>query len=103
MLVVPIILSLFVFYKYNEDWNRENIQTVIDGLIKAEKSATVNDGLRVAVGLGSCIDVIAPAISTLEELGLTSPAEAEISKNIQDLESFSKVFTYYFKYGAAAE
>lgn len=96
-------MALIAFYKRNQDLNKENIQYVIDGLIKAENSVNVSDGLRVAVGFGSCVDIITPAMSAIEELNLTHPTNPEIIDDITDLDDFSSVFSYYFKYGAAAE
>ena len=102
-LIVPVLLLFVAFYKRSVDLNRENVQAVIDGLIKAEKSLNVTDGLKVAVGFGSCMDIITPAIATIEKLNLTSPTSPKIIHDIEDLDDFAKVFSYYFKYGAAAE
>ncbi|ESO06146.1 hypothetical protein HELRODRAFT_140484, partial [Helobdella robusta] len=58
---------------------------------------------KVAVGFGSCIDVIVPALEVLRLLNVTAPKVSQHHHAIHDLQQFTDAFAYFFSHGAAAE
>ncbi|KAH3852028.1 hypothetical protein DPMN_094521 [Dreissena polymorpha] len=76
---------------------------VLRGLLRAEKKVGVDKNIRIALGFGGCEDIIVNAQDVLQGLNYTSPANPEHVDDIESKEDFNKIFTYFFKQGAAAE
>ena len=58
---------------------------------------------RVALGLGSCLDVWVNATDLLEKMSLQPPAEPKHHGSIQGADQLAESFAYHFTHGAAAE
>jgi ADP-dependent glucokinase len=94
-------LVAVIVYRRQAETNR--LTAVLAGLLQAESSASLDSRLRVAVGFGSCVDVIGPALEILSRVGAVPPAETEHYDSVHNMEELQRMFTYYFQHGAAAE
>ena len=79
-----------------------NVANVLDGLLAAEREATVRLGASVAVGFGGCLDHVANAVAVLKHLGAGPPSKAENSDEVHNLAELQTTFAYYFSNGASA-
>lgn len=76
---------------------------VLRGLLAAEDAVPLDRDLRVAVGFGSCVDVIASAADVLRTLNASVPDDPQHFNTVHDQEEFERIFAYFFRHGAAAE
>ena len=81
----------------------ERMTAVLNGLLKAEQEAQLANPLRVAVGFGSCVDMIGPGLDILQRVGAVPPDKPEHYGSLQDMNELQRIFAYFFRHGAAAE
>eukprot|EP00794_Sanderia_malayensis_P019893 gene19893-21836_t len=79
------------------------IQRVLDGLLKEERSVNITKDLRVAVGFGSCMDLIVDGIPLVKKLGLKPPDLPQHHDYFKSKEMIAEAFAYFLKEGAASE
>jgi len=58
---------------------------------------------KVAVGFGSCIDVVADGLSVLDKFEAVSPDVPEHHESLSNYDEFLKTFAYFYEHGAAGE
>lgn len=98
---LAFIFFIFAYIRY--DNTQEDLNKILKGLLKIEESARIGNGLRVAVGFGSCEDLIVSSSTLLERLGGDVPNEIKHHHLIHNTDEFLQMFTYFFRHGAAAE
>ena len=81
----------------------ERMTAVLNGLLKAEQEASLAHQLRVAVGFGSCVDMIGPGLDILERIGAVPPDKPVHHDSVQNVDELQRIFAYFFRHGAAAE
>ena len=83
-----------------EDAMRERMATVLDNLLHDEAHLDLGPR-RIAVGYGACQDLFINAKSLFanEE----APEEPEHYQEIHTAQQLTKMFAYFFQFGAAAE
>src|SRR6218665_2526416 len=99
--VSTLIILAAYFYRRRDD--AIHIDRVLAGLLEAENAVPLDSGIRVAVGFGSCVDVIGSAIDFLNDLKASVPENPQHFNTVRDQEEFEKIFAYFFRHGAAAE
>lgn len=82
---------------------KEKLSQVLKGLLRAEKKVGVDRSTRIAIGFGGCEDIFLSAEALLEKINFTAPNIPEHADNIRSETDFTKIFTYFFRQGAAAE
>lgn len=109
ILVGSILLTL-IFTALSEelpsgDGNEaDGVKSTILGLLRSENDYEKENQARVAVGFGSCLDVMVPALKAFEKLNLTQPPPPP-HRNfdfISSMEQFEETFAYFFQRGASA-
>ena len=98
--ILVVLLGIFI---YRRQLEANRVTAVLAGLLRAENSAALDSQLRVAVGFGSCVDVIGPGLKILDRVGAVVPEKTEHYDSLHNMEEFQRIFDYYFKHGAAAE
>ena len=98
-LLIIIIAYIYVKNKNEDDY----LERVLKGLIKEERSVNISKDLRVAVGFGSCMDIIVDGLDLLEKLGFQPPDEAAHHDLIGSEQELRETFAYFMREGAAAE
>jgi len=102
LLSVIVFIVAFVYHR-GVRLETERMTAVLNGLLKAEKEASLTHHLRVAVGFGSCVDMIAPGLDILERIGAVPPDTPGHFGSLQNLDELQRIFAYFFRHGAAAE
>lgn len=97
---VIALAVVFAAYLYNRYQLSSHLEATLQGLLRVESSAAVPPGLRVAVGVGSCRDIV---VQSKEVIYDRPPLEPEHFHSIASREQFLKVFAYFYQAGAAAE
>lgn len=104
--VSTLLSALIIFYAYyykkaSDEVLRERLERILDGLLKAEGKVSVNPKTRIAIGFGSCQDLIVQSSEVFDgREPASNPRHVDVVENEEDLLS---VFAYYFRHGAAAE
>ncbi|KAH9380610.1 hypothetical protein HPB48_020023 [Haemaphysalis longicornis] len=104
--VSTLLSALVIFYaiyykKQTDDVLRERLQLILDGLLEAERQVSVAPKTRIAIGFGSCQDLIVQSSELFAHIEPPSdPKHIDVIDTERDLQS---VFAYYFRHGAAAE
>jgi len=100
---LPFLIAI-VAYIYLKNRNEKvYLERVLKGLLKREQSVNVSKNIRVAVGFGSCMDIIIDGLALFEKLGYQPPDEVAHHDLIEDKHKFRETFAYFMKEGAAAE
>jgi len=99
---VAVLIAAFV-YRRGVKMETERMTAVLNGLLKAEQEAELTNQLRVAVGFGSCMDMIGPGLEILTDIGAVPPDKPKHYDSLHDLDELQQIFAYFFQHGAAAE
>lgn len=104
--VSTILSALVIFYaiyykRQTDDLLRQRLQLILDGLLKAESEVAVRPKTRIAIGFGSCQDLIVQSSDLFG--GIEPPQDPEHIDVIDSEKDLLRTFAYYFRHGAAAE
>ncbi|OQR72976.1 ADP-dependent glucokinase-like [Tropilaelaps mercedesae] len=100
-LAVVALLGAYWFGKSEENEAQKRLQLILGGLLETERQVPVEPSTRIAVGFGSCQDLIVPSRQLFRNL--RAPDQPQNHDVIHTHEQLLEAFTYYFKHGAAAE
>ncbi|ESO10811.1 hypothetical protein HELRODRAFT_167310 [Helobdella robusta] len=81
------------------------LKFILENLLRIENDVQKKEETKVAVGIGSCIDVILPALKVMDKLRATQKWEEPSQVNhahIGSIEDFYETFAYFFARGASA-
>ncbi|EEC18442.1 conserved hypothetical protein, partial [Ixodes scapularis] len=104
--ISTLLSALVIFYavyyrRQTDEVLRQRLQLILDGLLKAERQVSVDPKTRIALGFGSCQDLI---VQSSELFGNFEPPEDPEHIDVIDSErDLLRAFAYYFRHGAAAE
>ena len=99
---VSVLFSFVVYVFYHREWRSDTdyelpvLQSVLNGLLEVESRAQVRQDAKVAVGFGSCLDILGNGLEVLSKLGATPPSDPENFNTLQSLNEFEKTFAYFF-------
>jgi len=102
LLSVLVFIAALVYHR-GVQMETERMTAVLNGLLKAEQEVSLTNQLRVAVGFGSCVDMIGPGLDILERIGAVPPDRPLHYGSLQNVDELQQIFAYFFRHGAAAE
>lgn len=102
LLSIAVLTSAYFANKYYKDRLRERLDGTLESLLTVERSVHINPNARVAIGYGSCLDIVAPA-SHLITLHHSPPLDPSHHGIINTQQELLESFAFYYKFGAAAE
>lgn len=97
---VAIILLAYMFNRYKHDYNSNILRETLTGLLREENSAKVSPETKIAIGFGSCQDIVVQSSQVIFD---RPPSYPKHFYSITNKEEFLQVFAYFFDHGAAAE
>ncbi|CAL1292976.1 unnamed protein product [Larinioides sclopetarius] len=97
---IVIILLAYMYNKYKLQHASNVLEETLSGLLREENSAKVTPGTKVALGFGSCQDIIVQSNQVVFD---RPPKYPEHHFSISNKEEFLEVFSYFYQHGAAAE
>ena len=98
-----ILLLAYFYRQQTHEILQDELNKVLQGLIRAEEKVQVTNNAKVAVGFGACLDYVADGLEVLSKINAEVPRQPEHFNKISSLEDLTKAFAYFFKHGAAAE
>jgi len=98
-----LVIIAAVVYRRGVEWETERMTAVLNGLLKAEQEVALAHQLRVAVGFGSCVDMIGSWLDILGRIGAVPPDRPKHYDSLHDMNELQQIFAYFFQHGAAAE
>lgn len=84
--------------KYQADLTR-----ILNGLLQEEEFPQRNQLNKVAIGFGSCVDIITEGVELLERLGAEPPEKPFHNNIISSKEQLAQTFAFFFERGSASE
>lgn len=97
-----VLLCAFLYKKHHDDASRSKLDETLSSLLRVEQSLGVNANAKIAIGYGSCIDVVSSARDLLTQR-FGPPAHIHHYDVISSEEELLQTFAYFFMRGAAAE
>ena len=98
------VIFVAVVYKRKIDNDlKEKLDQVLTGLLRAERKVGVDSTTKIALGFGGCEDIFVDALPFLEKMKYSIPDKPEHIDDIANETDVTKMFTYFFRHGAAAE
>ncbi len=98
-----IIVLIAYWYEWRiEDNLRMRIELTHESLLNIEESVSVNPKTKIAIGFGSCLDIIAKSRDIILDRFLP-PLKPKHFDLIETSEELVQVFGYFYQFGAAAE
>ena len=98
-----IVLLIAYWYEWRQvDDLLNRIELTHESLLQIEESVSVDPKTKIAIGFGSCLDVIAQTSDVI--INRYSPPK--VAKNydiIENRDELLEAFAYFFQFGAAAE
>ena len=104
--IAAIIAAIAAFYSYKHNTSNSEerrIENVLAGLLLEERSVNMSTDLPIAVGFGSCLDLLVDGKPLMDALGLKPPAVPKYHETIKTLDDVAEMFALFFSNGAAAE
>lgn len=98
-----VLLILLATLPYMKVSFKGDLQKVLNGLLYQEGRYLVDNGRRVAVGFGSCWDLVTDGLKLFEAAGISPPVTPEHYDVVSNSGDLAKIFAYFFESGAAAE
>lgn len=80
-----------------------DLTRILHGLLKEEEFPLRNQPRRVAIGFGSCVDVVTGGVELFEQLGIAAPEKPFHNKIISSEEQLAESFAFFFERGSASE
>ena len=102
-LSLAVLLVAYFYKQHSDEILKQHLNNVLSGLLRAESKINMPPEKKVAIGFGSCLDVISVGTHVLDKLNSTPPLVPEHYNEIEKMEELEKVFAYFFRHGAAAE
>ncbi len=102
--LISLLFLVLAYRIQRTDYNAADIERVLNGLLREETFRAVShDTHRVAIGFGSCVDVVSDGLEVLGALEIPPPQRAAHYDTVSNESELAQGFAYFFQYGAAAE
>ena len=101
--VLALALSLATYFYLKRENEKNILSQVLHGLLEEERSVNITENLNVAVGFGSCMDLIVDGIPLVKQLGLQPPAAPRHHDVFSNKKQIAESFAYFLQEGAASE
>lgn len=100
LISLAVLIVSYAYNKYKLQNTTNKLEETLSSLLRVENSARVSPGIKIALGFGSCQDIIVQSNQVI----LDRPPEIpEHFYSINTKEELLKVFAYFYRHGAAAE
>jgi len=102
--ILSLIAVLVAYwYESNIDDNlRIRIELTHESLLMIEESVSVNPKTKIAIGFGSCVDIVAQSRDVIIDK-YPAPKQPKHYDIITNNDQLMEVFAYFFQFGAASE
>lgn len=80
-----------------------NLDRILHGLLKEEEFPPKHHPRKVAIGFGSCVDVVTGGVELFERLGIAAPEESFHNQVISSDQELAETFAFFFERGSASE
>ena len=100
---LPLLIAIIVYIYTKNKRENDYLDRVLTGLLEGERSVNISEDIRVAVGFGSCMDIIVDGLALFEKLGFQPPDQASHHHMIGNELQLKETFAYFMREGAAAE
>lgn len=102
--VLSLLLLALAYRVHHRGQTNADLSRVLDGLLREETFRRVShEKHRVAIGFGSCVDVISDGLEVLRALNIDPPESPAHHDVVSSERELAEGFAYFFQYGAAAE
>lgn len=100
---VGVLSYLYLIYHKTPQGEAKRLENVLLRLLAEEQAANVSTDLVIAVGFGSCLDLLVDGIPLMKALDIKPPSKAKYHEDISTLQELSEMFAFFLEQGAAVE
>lgn len=97
-----ILIAIFIPHWKDKLFQTE-MKSILDGLLLQERRYRVNKQSKVAVGFGSCWDIVTNGLRLMELANISAPGDPVHHDTISSRPQLAQAFAYFFQNGAAGE
>lgn len=94
---------MYLIYHKTPQGEAKRLENVLLRLLAEEQAANVSRDLVIAVGFGSCLDLLVDGIPLMKALDIKPPSKAKYHEDISTLQELSEMFAFFLEQGAAVE
>lgn len=80
-----------------------DLNRILHGLLKEEEFPARKQSRKVAIGFGSCVDVVTGGVELFERLRIAAPDKPLHNSIISSEEELAETFAFFFERGSASE
>ena len=103
LFVIIVGVLAYIYFEKPVSDEKNRLENVLAGLLAEERSVNLSTNLPIAVGFGSCLDILVDGIPLMNSLGVPPPSEPKYHENIETIDQVAEMFAFYLSKGAAAE
>lgn len=103
LFVIVVGALAYIYFEKPVRDEKNRLENVLAGLLAEERSVNLSTNLPIAVGFGSCLDILVDGIPLMNALGVPPPSEPKYHENIDTIDQVAEMFAFYLSKGAAAE
>lgn len=100
--LVCILIAIYI-PQWKQILFQTEMRSILDGLLLQERRYSVNKESRVAIGFGSCWDIVTNGVKLMEMVNISVPVHPEHHDTISSREELAQAFAYFIQNGAAGE
>ena len=100
--VVSLLFVLLATYIPTQK-HEADLKRILQGLLKEEEFPLREQPRRVAIGFGSCVDIVTEGLKLFEQLGIAPPESPCHNNVIASEEQLAETFAFFFERGSASE
>jgi ADP-dependent glucokinase len=97
-----VLLTALLYKKHHDDQIHARLDHTLNSLLQVEDSFSINNEAKVALGYGSCVDIVSSARNVITS-HWEPPDEMQSFAMISNEDELIQSFAYFYTRGAAAE
>ncbi len=100
--VVSLLFLVLAVYFPSQRYQAD-LERILHGLLKEEEFPSRNQQNRVAIGFGSCLDIVTDGLELLKRMEVEPPESPAHHEIISSQDKLAEAFAFFFQRGSAAE
>lgn len=97
-----VLVSALLYKKHHDDLIHARLDHTLNSLLQVEDSFSINREAKVALGYGSCVDIVSSGRDVITSYW-EPPKEMRSFPMISNEDELIQSFAYFYTRGAAAE
>ena len=100
--LIPLLFLILAIYIPTQRYEA-NLARILRGLLQEEEFPLRNQQNKVAIGFGSCVDIVTDGVELVQRLGIPPPKTPLHHNIISTQKELAETFAFFFERGSASE